>query len=76
MQVQESTRAGNSGAGVKAGEAGVGPAQVERLAAFVQRVSYGDISEEARKALKVRVLDSIACAIGALDGPPIHRLRA
>ena len=35
-----------------------------------------DISEEARQALKVRVLDFIACAIGAFDGPPIHMLRA
>ncbi|MBF6613333.1 MAG: MmgE/PrpD family protein [Chloroflexi bacterium] len=54
---------------------GVGPAQVERLAAFVQQISYSDISGEARQALKIRVLDSIACALGALDGPPIHMLR-
>ena len=82
MKVRELTRTGISGAGDEAGGAGgagmagVGPAQVERLAAFVQRASYDDISEEARQALKVRVLDSIACAIGALDGPPIYMLRA
>ncbi|MEO8285296.1 MAG: MmgE/PrpD family protein [Chloroflexota bacterium] len=54
----------------------MGPTQVERMSAFVQRVTYGDISEDARQALKVRVLDSVACAMGALDGPPIRMLRA
>jgi len=46
------------------------------MAAFVRRASYSDISEDARQALKIRVLDSIACAIGALDGPPIQMLRS
>ena len=53
-----------------------GPTQVQQMAAFVRRASYSDISEDARQALKIRVLDSIACAIGALDGPPIHMLRS
>jgi 2-methylcitrate dehydratase len=70
MQVEQLNRPGSPG--VKADER----TQVERLAAFVQRASYSDISEEARQALKIRVLDSIACAIGALDGPPIRMLRA
>ncbi len=48
----------------------------ERLAAFVVRASYDDLSEAARQQLKIRVLDSLGCAIGALDGDPIRRLRA
>ncbi|HKR89772.1 MAG TPA: MmgE/PrpD family protein [Phenylobacterium sp.] len=39
---------------------------MERLAQFVQRASYGDLSTAAREALKIRVLDSLGCAIGAL----------
>jgi 2-methylcitrate dehydratase len=39
----------------------------ERLAAFVVRASYNDLSEAARQQLKVRVLDSLGCAIGALE---------
>src|SRR4051812_2564213 len=49
---------------------------VERLAAFVVSARYEDLSAAARQALKVRVLDSIGCAIGALDGEPIVALRA
>lgn len=70
MQAEKSTYNGLSDT------ADMGLTQVERLAAFVQRASYSDISEAARQALKVRVLDSLACAIGALDGPPIRMLRA
>ncbi len=70
MRVEQLNRPGSPE--VKADER----TQVERLAAFVRRASYGDISGEARQALKIRVLDSIACAIGALDGPPIRMLRA
>src|SRR5437588_1064136 len=49
--------------------------QVEQLAAFVVRKTYEDLSEEARRELKIRVLDAIGCAIGALEGPPISMLR-
>ncbi|MGH2403658.1 MAG: MmgE/PrpD family protein, partial [bacterium] len=48
----------------------------EQLAAFVVRASYDDLSEAARQQLKIRVLDSLGCAIGALDGEPIHMVRA
>jgi len=47
----------------------------ERLAAFVMRASYDDLSEVGRQQLKVRVLDSLGCAIGALEGEPIRMLR-
>jgi len=49
---------------------------VEELAAFVVRASYEDLSAEARQQLKVRVLDSLACALGALEGEPIAYVRA
>ncbi|HEU5369980.1 MAG TPA: MmgE/PrpD family protein [Ktedonobacterales bacterium] len=50
--------------------------QVEQLAAFVRRVRYDDLSAEARQQLKIRIIDALGCAFGALEGPPIHLLRA
>jgi len=50
--------------------------QAGRLAAFVVRASYEDLSEAARRQLKIRILDSLGCAIGALEGEPIKSLRA
>src|SRR5436190_1052530 len=49
---------------------------VEQLAAFVVRMKYEDLSEEARQQLKIRILDAMGCAFGALDGPPIKMLQA
>jgi 2-methylcitrate dehydratase len=49
---------------------------VERMAQFAVRASYDDLSDAAREQLKIRVLDSIACAIGALDGGPPALVRA
>lgn len=49
---------------------------VEQLAAFAVRASYDDLSDQAREQLKIRVLDSLGCALGALDGEPIAMLRA
>jgi 2-methylcitrate dehydratase len=48
----------------------------EKLAEFVVRASYDDLSQAARTQLKVRVLDALGCAIGALQGEPIRLLRA
>ena len=48
----------------------------EQLAQFVVRASYKDISEVARHQLKIRVLDGLGCAIGALMGEPIRLLKA
>src|SRR6266852_6602037 len=50
--------------------------QVEQLANFVVRMTYEDLSEEARQQLKIRILDALGCAIGALEGSPIKMLRA
>ena len=49
--------------------------QAEQLAAFALRGSYEDLSEEARAQLKIRILDALGCAIGALDGEPVRRIR-
>ena len=48
----------------------------EQLAAFVFRASYDDLSVESRQQLKIRVLDALGCAVGALAGEPIQRIRA
>lgn len=48
---------------------------VEQLAAFVARASHADLSAPARDQLKIRVLDALGCAIGALDGEPIRMIR-
>jgi 2-methylcitrate dehydratase len=53
-----------------------GMTRVEQLAAFIVRASYEDLSEEARRELKIHVLDALGCAIGAIEGPPIRILRA
>lgn len=50
--------------------------QVEQLAAFVVRAAYENLSHEARQELKIRVLDALGCALGALEGPPIKMLQA
>jgi 2-methylcitrate dehydratase len=50
--------------------------EAEHLAGYVARARYEQLSAAARDALKLRVLDALGCAIGALDGPPIARLRA
>jgi 2-methylcitrate dehydratase len=47
----------------------------EELAAFVERASYDDLSPEARQQLRIRVLDSLACAIGAQEGEPVGMIR-
>ncbi len=48
---------------------------VRQLAGFVDDASYEDLSTEARHQLKIRILDSLGCAIGAVDGQPIQMLR-
>ncbi len=44
--------------------------EVERLANFVVRASYADFSAAAREQLKIRILDSLGCAVGALSAGP------
>ncbi|MGH7369033.1 MAG: MmgE/PrpD family protein [Candidatus Rokuibacteriota bacterium] len=50
--------------------------RAEQLAGFVVRAPYDALSREAREALRVRVLDSLGCAIGAVEGEPPRLVRA
>ena len=50
--------------------------QVEQLAEFVCATRFEDISGPAREQLKLRVLDSLGCALGALEGEPIRMVAA
>jgi len=45
------------------------------LARYATSARFEDLPDEAREALKIRLLDALGCAIGALDGPPIAILR-
>ena len=51
------------------------PSRVEELARFVCRSGWEQISEPAREQLRLRVLDSLGVALGALDGEPVAMLR-
>ena len=48
---------------------------VNELALFTSKTAYEDLSENARQQLKLRVLDSLACAIGAIDAGPVRLVR-
>jgi 2-methylcitrate dehydratase len=48
---------------------------VEEMAGFVARASLDGLSRAGCLQLKVRILDSLGCAIGALDGDPVRRVR-
>lgn len=47
----------------------------EELACFVLKASYEDLSDAARLQLKIRVLDGLGCALGALGGEPVRMLK-
>jgi 2-methylcitrate dehydratase len=49
--------------------------EVQGLAKFVVTRNASDISKEAVEQLKIRILDSLGCAIGALDAEPIGMIR-
>ncbi len=48
---------------------------VEELAGFVHASAFEDLSSEALEQLKIRVLDSLGCAIGALNSQPVKAIR-
>jgi 2-methylcitrate dehydratase len=50
--------------------------EAHRLAEFVVARQFADLSAEAVAQLKIRVLDSLACAYGALGAEPIAMIRA
>ena len=49
--------------------------QVEELAQFVCRSHWDEISDPARDQLRLRVLDSLGVALGAVDGEPVAMVR-
>jgi 2-methylcitrate dehydratase len=48
---------------------------VERLGAFAANASFDQLSEAGVEALKLRVLDSLGTALGALDAEPVAHVR-
>ncbi|MFH5884589.1 MmgE/PrpD family protein [Halalkalibaculum sp. DA3122] len=50
--------------------------RIEELATFVTGKKFEDLSGEAVRELKIRLLDSLACAIGAQEGAPPRRIKA
>ncbi|KAB1657959.1 MmgE/PrpD family protein [Pseudoclavibacter chungangensis] len=48
---------------------------VQDLARFVADANFDDLSEQAVEQLKIRVLDTLGVAIGALDAEPIVAIR-
>jgi 2-methylcitrate dehydratase len=50
--------------------------EVQRLAEFAAQAKLEDLSPEALEQLKIRVLDTVGVAIGALDAPPMVAIRA
>lgn len=49
--------------------------EVQKLATFVKNRDFSDLSADAIRELKLRLLDSLGCAIGALEGDPIRKIR-
>lgn len=49
---------------------------IEQLSTFVARASYEDLSAEAQREVKIRVLDWLAGAIGAVGFEPMRKLRS
>lgn len=50
--------------------------EVQKLADFVTTRKFDDLSQEAIHTLKIRLLDSIGCAIGAIEGEPVKMIKA
>lgn len=47
----------------------------QRLAEFVHRARFEDLSPQARQALKIRILDALGCARGAFGAGPVQSVR-
>jgi 2-methylcitrate dehydratase len=47
----------------------------EQMADFIVKASYDDLSENACQQLKIRILDALGCAVGALDSEPIREIK-
>jgi len=49
--------------------------EVHILGKFVRNASFEQLSEDAVDQLKIRMLDSLGTAIGAVKGPPVLAIR-
>jgi 2-methylcitrate dehydratase len=47
----------------------------QEMASYISNAKFDDLSQEAIKQLKIRLLDSMGTAIGAVEGPPVEALR-
>lgn len=47
----------------------------QQMGIFIARASFDQLSLDAREQLKIRVLDSLGCALGALGAAPADRIR-
>ena len=61
--------------GVGSSGADVAGSEVARLADFVARARFEDLSSQAVEQLKIRVLDTLGVAFGALDAEPMVAVR-
>src|SRR5215469_14942487 len=57
------------------GEGRLVMSEVQDLARFVGRARLQDLGQQALEQLKIRVLDTIGAAIGALDAAPMRAIR-
>ncbi|HET6528423.1 MAG TPA: MmgE/PrpD family protein [Balneolaceae bacterium] len=48
---------------------------VHNLAQFIDKAAFNDLSDEAVNQLKIRLLDSLGTAIGAIEGEPVQAIR-
>lgn len=48
--------------------------EVQKLADFVNTRKFEDLSEDAVRELKIRLLDSLGCALGAQEGAPVKMI--
>ena len=46
--------------------------RAQELAELVTHARFDELSRDARDALRLRILDSLGCAYGALDAEPIR----
>lgn len=50
--------------------------EAQQLASFITGTSFEDLSDHAVAQLKIRVLDALGCAVGALEAAPVAAIRA
>jgi 2-methylcitrate dehydratase len=49
--------------------------QADQISKFTVHAAYNKLSKEARQQLKIRILDSLGCAIGALDYESVKAIK-